>query len=92
MTLYALPKAQRMAKCLAAQDSLTDRIRAYHPLAIVTHLLSIKEIVDAAAIAAGSDADRYAVPFPGMGQQTRFRDERARIIPMLPKIGWPALG
>jgi hypothetical protein len=26
-------------------------------------------------------------PFPGMGQQTRFRDEMARIIPVLPKIG-----
>jgi hypothetical protein len=25
------------------------------------------------------------VPFPGMGQQTRFRDEMARIITVLPK-------
>jgi hypothetical protein len=24
-------------------------------------------------------------PFPGMGQQTRFRDEMTRIMPMLPK-------
>jgi hypothetical protein len=48
----AMPKAQRVTKCLAAQPSLTERIRAYQPLAIVTLLLSIKEIVEAAAIAA----------------------------------------
>ena len=35
----------------------------------------------------GSSAARHAVPFPGMGQQTRFRNEMARIIPLLPKIG-----
>ena len=50
-------------------------------------LLGIKDFVDVAAIAAGSSAARYALPFPGMGQQTRFREEMARIIPMLPKIG-----
>jgi hypothetical protein len=33
------------------------------------------------------DVPRQSVPFPGIGQQTRFRDEMARIIPMLPKIG-----
>jgi hypothetical protein len=33
------------------------------------------------------DRGRYAVPFPGMGQQMRFRDQMTRIIPMLPKIG-----
>ncbi|MGA8433213.1 MAG: hypothetical protein WB713_00155, partial [Methyloceanibacter sp.] len=71
---------------LDAPHHLTERIRAYQPLAIVTLLLSIKEIVEAAAIAAGSSAARY-VPFPGMGQQTRFRDEMACIIPVLPKIG-----
>jgi hypothetical protein len=27
------------------------------------------------------------VPFPGMGQQRRFRDEMARIIRLVPKIG-----
>jgi hypothetical protein len=53
----------------------------------VSLLRGIKEIVEAAAIAAGSSAARYAVPFPGHGQQTHFRDEMARIIPILPKIG-----
>ena len=69
------------------QAGLADRIAEYQPAAIVTLLPSIKKIVEAAAIAAGSSAARYAVPFPGMGQQTRFRNEMARIIPMLPKIG-----
>ena len=31
-------------------------------------------------------AARYAVPFPGNGQQTRFHDEMARMIPMLPDL------
>jgi hypothetical protein len=82
-----LPSAERKAQCLNAQASLADRIAVYQPAAIVTLLLSIKGIVQAAAIAAGSSAARYAVPFPGMGQQTRFRDEMARIIPVLPKSG-----
>ncbi|MGA7546608.1 MAG: hypothetical protein WBW08_12440 [Methyloceanibacter sp.] len=80
-----LPSAERKAECLRAQASLADRIAVYQPDAIVTLLLSIKGIVEAAAIAAGSSAARYAVPFPGMGQQTRFRDEMARIIPDLPR-------
>jgi hypothetical protein len=53
----------------------------------VSLLLGIKDFVDAAAIAAGSSAVRYAVPFPGMGQQTCFREKMARIIPILSKIG-----
>jgi hypothetical protein len=65
-----LTRRERKAKCRAAQDSLADRIAEYRPLAIITLLLSIKEIVEAAAIAAGSSAARYAVPFPGIGQQT----------------------
>ena len=50
----------------------------------VNRLLSIEDIVEDAAIAAGSDAPRYAVPFPGNGQQARFRKEMARLLPSLP--------
>jgi hypothetical protein len=82
-----LTPVERIAKCRATQGSLGERIAEYQPEAIVSLLLGIKEIVEGAAIEAGSSAARYAVPFPGMGQQTRFRDEMARIIPMLPKIG-----
>ena len=74
-----------VSRRLDAPHHLTERIRAYQPLAIVTLLLSIKEIMDAAAIAAGSSAARYAVPFPGMGQQARFLDAMARIVPALPQ-------
>jgi hypothetical protein len=38
----ALPKAQRRAKCLAAQSSLSERIREYQPLAIVSIMRGIK--------------------------------------------------
>jgi hypothetical protein len=77
---------EREAKCLDAQNSLADRIAEYQPLAIVTLLLRISDIVDAAAIAANCNAARFAVPFPGMGNQTRFKDEMARILPTLPRL------
>jgi hypothetical protein len=76
--LNYLTRGERKAKCRAAQESLAHRIAEYRPLAIVALLLSIREIVGAA---------RYAVPFPGMGLQSRFREAMACIIPLLPKIG-----
>jgi hypothetical protein len=42
--------------------------------------------VNEAANMAGSNASRYCVPFPGMGQQQRFQDEMAIIIPKLPRL------
>jgi hypothetical protein len=81
-----LTKSERNAKCLAAQHSLAMRITEYRPLAIVSLLMSIRTIVDAAAIAAGSTAPRFAVPFPGMGQQARFKAAMAQIIPTLPRL------
>jgi hypothetical protein len=62
-----LTKSQRKAKCLDAQKSLADRIRCYQPEAIVSLLIGIKPFVEAVAIAAGSNAPRYAAPFPGHG-------------------------
>jgi len=81
-----LTRSQRKAKCLGAQNSLADRIAEYQPLAIVSLLLRIKHNVDAAAIKAGNNAPRFAVPFPGNGQQARFRNDMARIIPLLPRL------
>ena len=81
-----LTKPERKAKWRGAQNSLAERIAEYQPLAIVSLLLGIKDIVEAAAIAAGSNAHRYAVPFPGMGQQLRFHAEMARVIPKLPRL------
>ena len=81
-----LTGSERIAKCQDAQKSLADRIAAYRPEAIVSLLISIEPFVDAAAIAASSNAPRYAVPFPGMGQQARFQDAMASIIPKLPRL------
>ncbi|MDA9410584.1 hypothetical protein [Bradyrhizobium sp. CCBAU 45384] len=80
-----LAPPERRAKCVAATSSLRDRIVAYRPLAIVSMLVSIKRIVEAAAKAAGSNAPVYGVPFPGMGQQRRFHTEMIKIIPLLPR-------
>jgi hypothetical protein len=82
----ALARGERRAKCLSAKDSLAARIAQYQPLAIVSVLLSIRRIVDRAALAAGCGAPRYAVPFPGNGQRGRFLKEIARIIPELPSL------
>lgn len=81
-----LPKPERLRICAESQTSLSERIVAYQPQAIVTVLLSVKDNVEAAAVAAGSSAMRYAVPFPGMGQQGRFKREVEAIIPMLPRL------
>ena len=67
-----LTRSERKAKWLTAKNSLADRIAKYQPLAIVSLLLGIQRIVEDAAISAGSNVSRYAVPFPGMGQQARF--------------------
>ena len=77
---------EREAKCLGAQNSLADRITKYRPLAIVTLLHRIRNVVDAAAIASNCNARRYAVPFPGFGNQKRFMEDMARILPALPKL------
>jgi hypothetical protein len=80
-----LPPRDRVARCRNAQHSLADRIRGYQPLAVVTVLVRIRKVVEAAADAAGSDAPRFVVPFPGMGQQARFHAAMDGIIPKLPR-------
>jgi hypothetical protein len=76
---------QRKKECRDAQASMAARIKEYQPRAIVSLLLGIRDIVEAAAIDAGSDARLFAVPFAGMGQQLRFLEEMAHILPQLPK-------
>jgi hypothetical protein len=80
-----LTKPERKAACLTARKSLAERIAKYRPEAIVPLLLSIKDVVEGAAHDAGSTAPCYPVPFAGMGQQTRFLKEMARILPKLPR-------
>jgi hypothetical protein len=81
-----LPRSQRMKECRDAQQALSVRIAEYQPSAIVSLLLRIQGIVEAAADAAGCAAPRFAVPFPGNGQQARFRKEMVRILPQLPRL------
>jgi hypothetical protein len=81
-----LLKSDRKAKCLDARQSLADRIAEYQPEAIVSLLLGIAPFVDEAAKIAGSDAPRYAVPFPGMGNQVRFQAAMVCLIPKLPRL------
>ncbi|MFY9839764.1 MAG: hypothetical protein WAK55_25485 [Xanthobacteraceae bacterium] len=80
-----LVKSERQRKWLEAQRSLAARIKAYKPRAIVSVLLAIEHVVYGAAKVAGSDAELFAVPFPGMGQQARFREAMAKIVPRLPR-------
>ncbi|MGY2845134.1 hypothetical protein ACVIWU_004995 [Bradyrhizobium sp. USDA 4509] len=82
-----LSPSERRSACLSAADSLSNRIAAYRPLAIVSVLVSIRSIVEGAARAAGSDARLFGVPFPGMGQQARFHNEMVQIIPLFPRNG-----
>jgi hypothetical protein len=81
-----LKGARRKKECRDAQHSLAARIKEYQPRAIVSLLLSIRDIVETAANDAGNNAPRFAVPFAGMGQQLRFLNEMAHILPQLPKI------
>ena len=64
-------RSQRKKECRGAQTSMAARIKEYQPRAIVSLLLSIRYIVEAAAIDAGSNAWLFAVPFAGKGQQLR---------------------
>jgi hypothetical protein len=81
-----LPPPERIAKCRDAQQSLAARIAEYRPLAIVSLLKRIEKNVDAAAVAAGSDSPRFAVPFSRFGNLPVFLAEMARIIPILPRL------
>ena len=80
-----LARPARQAACRAAQSGLATRIAQYQPKAIVSLLIGIGDIVEAAAIEAGSYAVRYVVPFPVMVQQARFRAAMAKIVPLLPR-------
>jgi hypothetical protein len=80
-----LNQAARKAAWYGSCDSLAARIAEYQPLAVVSLLSGIKDIVSDAARKAGSTATLYSVPFPGMGNQTKFHTEMLRILPLLPR-------
>lgn len=80
-----LPPSERKAKCLEATENLAQRIALYQPKAIVSLLVSIREIVERAAEKAGSSAKLYGVPFPGRWKPSRFHAEMSKIVPLLPR-------
>jgi hypothetical protein len=80
-----LGRPQQRKACRDAKASMAARIKAYQPRAIVSALLRIRDIVEAAAADAGSDAHLFAVHFAGMGQQQLFLKDMAHILLQLPK-------
>ncbi len=86
-----LPPKERERKWWDAQHDLAIRIAEYQPKAIVSLLLGIEPVVDAAAKEANSNADRHAVPFPGRWTMGRFLEKMRDIVPKLPKIDMGAL-
>jgi hypothetical protein len=93
-----MAKRQRLALCLGAQNGLSHRIAEYRPVAVVSLLIGIADIVAKPALAAGSQASLFRVPFPGNGWQNYFCDEMLKVIPGLPRESvaiesgqtWPA--
>jgi hypothetical protein len=80
-----LKGAARKAELRAALPSLRDRIGEYRPLAIVSLMRGIEDIVVEAA--ANSNAKVYRLPFPGNGYQNKFHHELVKIAPTLPREG-----
>ncbi|SRR6266849_1858502 len=81
-----LPEMERVAICRDAQRSLAERIAEYQPQAIVSVVKRVNDDIVAAAIAAGSNAPRFSLPFPGNGHQNKFVNGLAAIIPQLPRL------
>ncbi len=80
-----LTPAQRRQQCEDAIPSLAERLSIYRPLVVVSLMLAIEDMVEAAINQAGLySAAHCSVPFPGTGQQNRFLEKMAAIIPQLP--------
>lgn len=68
-----------------AVPGLAERLATYRPLTVVSILKSIKQPVTEAIVRASiSGIPHYSVAFPGTGQQGRFLEEIAEILPVLP--------
>jgi hypothetical protein len=82
-----LTRSERQTQCNAALQSLAERIVDYRPLAIVSLMHGIKNIVESAAVEAESGAQRFAVPFPGQGHQKVFHNQMVDLMKnKLPRI------
>jgi hypothetical protein len=81
-----LSPVPRRALCRKSIASLAARLKEYRPQAIVILLCSIRPMVLEAMRLAGIDYVPYCTPYPGFGNQPRFRSAMAEIIPKLPAV------
>ncbi|MEI9979337.1 MAG: hypothetical protein WDN23_10110 [Edaphobacter sp.] len=79
-----LDNKNRRLLCRESVLSFVDRLKLYKPKAIVILLYSIKPMVLEAMREAGISYDPFCTPYPGFGNQPRFRKAMAEIIPNLP--------
>jgi hypothetical protein len=79
-----MARTDRIAACRAAEDDLAQRIEEYRPEAVVTLLMSIRDISGQQQARLETSLRYTLVPFPGMGQQARFHSEMTKIIPLFP--------
>ena len=79
-----LSPKDRRSLCRNAVSSFVERLKDYKPKAIVILLCSIKPMVVRAMHEAGLSYQPFCTPYPGFGNQPRFRRAMAEIIPNLP--------
>ena len=83
------PRDRRTA-CKQSISSFAKRLKNYNPVAIVILLCSIKPMVLEAMRQADVSYDPFCTPYPGFGNQPRFHQAMAEIIPNLPVATLPA--
>ncbi len=79
-----LGSRDRLSQCRDSISSLAKRLKSYKPKAVVILLMSIKPMVLKAMHEAGLLYEPYCTPYPGFGNQPRFQEAMAKIIPNLP--------
>jgi hypothetical protein len=75
-----LPPRERRLAVINGVDKLAERIRDYKPEHAVAILIGIHGYVEQAVKTANLQINIQAVPFAGMGHQTRFENELTRIL------------
>jgi hypothetical protein len=82
-----LDPKNRISHCRKSISSFAKRLTNCKPEAIVILLCSIKPMVVRAMHEAGLPYQPFCTPYPGFGNQLRFRRAMAEIIPNLPVAG-----
>jgi hypothetical protein len=81
-----LPRIARTSLQKQSIPAFASRLKTYNPAAVVILLKSIKPMVLAAMRQAGLSFEPFCTPYPGMGNQPRFHQAMAQIIPSLPTL------